>query len=103
MSTATLHATFIPRAAVVTRQSQRGGKRYHPVSVYLLSCAVDENGAAIVPALVKNALCFARIVENERAASCLSQLVERAEFLAQKVNANELTFAQASFALEYGR
>ena len=102
MSTATPYDTFPRRAAVVTRQSQHGGRRYHPICIYLLSCAVDENGAAIIPALARNALCSARIVENERAARCLSQLVERAESLAQQVNAKELTFAQASFALEYG-
>jgi len=102
MSTAMPHNVIASRAAVVTRQSLGGDKDDCPVCVYLLSCAADENGVAIVPALARNALGATRVVVNKKTTDRLRSLVERAEQLAQKVNANELTFSQASFDLEYG-
>ena len=102
MSPAMQHEFIASRAAVVTRQSTGDGKDYHPVCVYLLNCAADENGAAIVPALARNALGSTHVVENRKATDRVRSLLERAEQLAQKVNTNELTFSQASFDLEYG-
>lgn len=101
MNTTTQQAANAIRAAVVTRQSSGDGN-YLPVCVYLLSCDVDENGAAIIPTRARNAPNSVRVVENKKATRRLSSLVERAELLANKVNANELTFSQASFDLEYG-
>ncbi len=85
------------RAIVVERCSRGGGNFFWPVRIYLLLCQVDADGEPVVPKRATSAPDWTYVRVN-RLSSRGSALHKRANALAAKVNAGEMSFSAAKDA-----